>query len=250
MESLEKLLNLNEKDIRQQSIEHEFSLIATELMEHYCILQKNIFLPNRLASPIDVEYRFLEIEFYYINPNHPDTKEDGKTPFPYPRNCAKGGVFFLHSSGTDICFKGKVGNTLEECSEGGGGILIRTLLRTEIIDKQRRENTIVTGPWDCADALFNYTDHNSFPQIVPLQEVHNNLKLRWAKRCNALGVYKDKEYCAYNAFYQTGNQWGYGNTSFRRYDPLSTTMKANNYTFKPWNREIQPNTNSLASSKI
>ena len=250
MEKLENLLNLTDKDICLQSIEQEFSSIARELMEHYCILQKGIFLPNRAASPIDVEYRFLEIEFYYINPNHPDTKEDEKTPFPYPRNCAKGGVYFLHSSGTDICFKGKVGNTLEECTEGGGGILIRTLLRTEIIDKQRSESSIVTGPWDCTDALFNYTDHNSFPQIVPLQEAHENLKLSWAKRCNDPGVYKDKGYCAYDAFYQTGNQWGYANTFFKRYDPLSTTIKANNYTFKPWNRQIPTNTNPSAENKI
>lgn len=250
MEDLENLFNLNNKNIHSESIGQEFSSIATELMKYHCILQKNIFLPNRPTSPIDVEYRFLEIEFYYINTNHPDTKEDGKTPFPYPRNCAKGGVFLLHSSGTDICFKGKVGNTLEECNEGGGGILIRTLLRTEIIDKQKVGSSIVTGPWDCADALFNYTDHDSFPEIVPLQEAHNNLKLQWAKRCNDPGIYKEKEYCAYDAFYQTGNQWGYGNTFFKRYDPLSTTMKANNYTFKPWNRQIKPNTDTLTLNKI
>ena len=65
-----------------------------------------------------------------------------------------------------------------------------------------------------------------------------------------INVYKEKGYCAYDAFYQTGNQWGYANTFFKRYDPLSTTIKANNYTFKPWNRQIPTNTNPSAENKI
>lgn len=54
----------------------------------------------------------------------------------------------------DLCFKS---------DNGYGGILIRSLLRIE-----GKEQSVVTGPWDCCYALINYMggSENVFPKLT------------------------------------------------------------------------------------
>lgn len=194
-----------------------FQTIANELFTNFCIKQGE-----------DVTYKFLEVEFYYHSPKHKDDKEkDGKMEtFVYRRNADRHGVFFLHDSGVDMCFANK--------GESYGGILIRSLLR---IEKGRKE-MVVTGPWDCCDALFNYTDGERFPIIQRMDEPLETVKPKATRRYNAdkaNAVMADELYCFYDDRFVFGNDWGNGFEIYERYDATTKGVKSK-YNAKPWGR--------------
>ena len=87
-----------------------FNEIATELMNHYCILKHDS------RDNCDVIYRFAEVEFYLYDANEQDI--DIST---YCRDC-KCEEWFFHASGVDIAFE-----TIQDDNEliRFGGILIR-----------------------------------------------------------------------------------------------------------------------------
>lgn len=238
MQDLNALFNLQNLLSDTESAQQQFERIAKELMTNYGILQKDMPSISDSTKMVDVEYRLLEIEFYYVSENHKDIKANG-CPFVYPRNCLKGGTFLLHSSGVDICFKGRVSEKIEECN--GGGILIRAMLRTELSHGQRMDNTatIVAGPWDCADSLFNYTGMGSFPTIIALKEKENEQDIRFSKRHHVKGKttneFAERKYCAYNEHYHKENTW-YASQKLKRYDASCIGYKANDYAPKPWDR--------------
>lgn len=209
---LSKVHEITTKSAKPESI---FADIAKELFSNYCIKQGNI------------EYRFLEIEFYYYSPKHQDLKEDGKTPFVYKRQCDNAGAFFLHNSGVDICFK----NEKSEEQQYYGGILIRTLLRIEKT-KEGNKYMVVCGPLDCCSALFNYTDSINFPKIDKLSE-SNEIIPKSAKRYNVKGNFKDKKYCFYH---NEANQvdWCYKGEKLARYNPETKNINEIKYNAKPW----------------
>lgn len=114
------------------------------------------FLLNKCIIRVgDKNYRLLEIEFYLCSSSHQDL-------ITYPRNDEKGGNWFFHQSGVDICFK----SSCMPASEDGkyclsndnrfGGILIRSMI--EIDDKMnylpKSEPKPIHGPMKCMDALF------------------------------------------------------------------------------------------------
>lgn len=208
----------------KNDLTEEFKECAKLMLENFCIMQDN------------VEFRFLEIEFYWKSPEHDDSREDG-TPFVYPRNSTRDGVFFLHDSGVDICFEGSV--------ESGryGGILLRSLLRTELDENGRpiAEPEVITCPWDCRDALFNYVDVENFPKIVCRQFVNFNTdKVTPVKRCNAKGNMAERLYGFYDKGFYEDYWWKIKGTRLRRYAPkrIGADSKAlGNYSNKPWNRE-------------
>jgi len=94
----------------------------------------------------DLYYQIAEIEFYYYSPQHPDI-------ITYPRNCFEG-LWFFHSSGVDI--------TTTSNNEEYGGVLIRSIIRND--------GTVICGPQNCVDELFNYIDiygkdYSTIPKI-------------------------------------------------------------------------------------
>lgn len=229
-----KLSKLKE-NLDEQSVEQEFRNIAEYLLGN-CYIEQG-----------DIEYRFLEVEFYYYSKLHPDIKVDNEnkeTPFVYPRHCDKTGVFFMHTSGVDICFKSCISQNGSGSNENffdyGGGILIRSLLR---LDKNGKpQETVVAGPWDCCDALFNYTDEKSYPIIEEVEEAMD-ADVRSVKRQIDDGYnikMKNKEYCFYNnKYHKEGvNYWtDTDGKRLKRYDPLTGLIKKTEYTIKPWNRK-------------
>lgn len=221
-EELSTLLSQVDRIKNSENAQGIFNEIAEGLFGNYHIEQGNI------------EYKFLEVEFYYFSENHKDTKTDG-TPFVYKRYCDKAGCFFIHQSGLDICFK-----TIMEGDEpiSYGGILIRSLLR---IDKSTDSHTVVSRPWACMDALFNYTDSGTFPRIVENTKTDTNVKLEAALRYNAGASRLNKPYCLYDSqFHEDKYNWTYKGEKLPEYDPV--TREANNITApRPWNRKpIEP----------
>ncbi len=95
-------------------------------------------------------YRMLEIEFYLYSSTHKDL-------ITYPRE-EKGGNWFFHQSGVDICFKSKCDRdgahfSLAESNQFGG-ILIRSILEIGNDLKYHKDLELVHGPMKCVDILF------------------------------------------------------------------------------------------------
>lgn len=218
MESYNPLENLLDSvhTINSNNAQEVFRNIAENLFKNYVI---------KKGSDI---FKFLEIEFYYYSESHKDIKrtKERDVPFVYKRNVSKAGVFFLHDSGVDICFK------TEETSYGG--ILIRSLLLNN--------DYVVTGPWDCRDALFNYTGADVFPKIVP-SDAHDDEDVAGAaKRYNADKAILDENahYCFYNKRYsdELNGCWiNINKVPLKRYDATLKTEKKSKYSAKPWNRK-------------
>lgn len=215
--------------LKQQTVTNEnavtvFNDIAQKLFQHFYIQQG------------DVIFRFLEIEFYYACSKHRDCycKVNDNKPFVYRRNCVRGGMFFTHGSGVDICFEGEVTDDIE--TSNGGGILLRSLLR---IDKNGEK--VVTGPWDCHAALFNYTDANCFPVLKNDASYEVNLKqairrIAPEKNMDALYPLWKQPYCYYDKNWSDGNRW-----IVNRYDPVNPDKTKSEYGSKPWNRMVKTN---------
>lgn len=197
-----------------------FNALALQLFSHYVIKRG------------DVEFFFLEIELYYFGHNHQDWRDaEEKAPFVYERYCEHTGTFFLHQSGVDICFAGKV--TADGKGSCGGGILIRSLLR-----KEGDKESVITGPWDCADALFQYMTPESVPILVQKDQDHCLMDdILHTKRCNANNILDTKEdLCFYDKRYVSNGKWSNLNhIELERYNTTKRTYTRNTYANKPWN---------------
>ena len=231
---MEKLLEKIESikvTLLKEEVEDIFGSIAEGLFNNYCIKKREI---NGVESRY-VEYHFLEVKFYYFCPEHQDIVDakDGKKPFVYKRKCDKAGMFFIHDSGVDICFKGVVCDDVEKSH--GGGILIRTLLRVEEDETGSKKYMVVTGPWDCRAALFNYTDGEHFPIITKMGKA-KGVKLKRAKRQNDKSVFKDRNYCFYCN--DDADNWCHNDKILERYNPETKGIKSQ-YAAKPWNRKYK-----------
>lgn len=149
MKELKDLLGKVKLIKKEEDAQRIFEEIAKDLFNRFCFKKGN------------VEFRFLEIEFYYYSQCHKDLVYNEKNepkPFVYPRACTKGGQFLLHASGLDICFEG----TLVDKDNGeGGGILVRSLLMIE----EGKKDKLVAGPWNCYSTLFSYTDNDNYLQL-------------------------------------------------------------------------------------
>lgn len=148
-------------NVNEDNAQKIFADIATELFEHCFIKQGEA-----------VKYKFLEVEFYFWSEAHKDNKLDNEgkkeVPFVYPRNNTQPAQYLVHASGMDLCFKS---------DNGYGGILIRSLLRIE-----GKEQSVVTGPWDCCYALINYMggSENVFPKLTYGEEKDTQVELETA----------------------------------------------------------------------
>ncbi|MGR5574816.1 hypothetical protein [Bacteroides thetaiotaomicron] len=232
MERIESLFTM--EDVNEVNAQKVFSDIANDLCKNCCIVQGN------------VTYEFLEVEFYYWSEKHQDNKtiydrnkQPITKPLVYKRRNDQPGRFLIHSSGIDICF----GTENENCY---GGMLIRTLLRT---DKDGNK-TVVMGPWDCCDAIINYTGGSSdiHTRIIkkepqnPLVDLKETIRCNLPKGCN----FDDKEYGFYNKAYYSKEKdcWKYNDIDLERYDTNTMgikPMKSIPKSWKPWTRQKNEN---------
>lgn len=177
----------------------------------------------------DARYFFLEVEFYYFSESHPDRRRHWPRPFVYPRSC-DAGVFFTHTSGLDICFESKMDDRGKFIS--GGGILLRSLLR----ETPDHSQTVVAGPWDCFEALMNYSEAGKYPVITESNTLAHPVELKKTRRYHDFSELVGCRYCFYNAHYHRGGHWASPEEGrLRRYDPVSGGVKKD-YSIKPWNR--------------
>jgi hypothetical protein len=197
-----------------------FNALIHRLFSHYVIKRG------------EVEFRFLEVEIYYFGDNHQDWRDEyKKVPFVYERYCEHTGAFFQHQSGVDICFVGNV--TADGKNSNGGGVLIRTLLR-----KEGDKESVVTGPWDCADALFQYMTTESVPVLFQTdQELCSMSDILHTKRCNANCLLDTKEdLCFYDKRFVYNGKWSsLSQDGLERYNTTKRTYTQNTYNNKPWN---------------
>ena len=207
-------------NVNEDNAQKIFTDIATELFEHCFIKQGEA-----------VKYKFLEVEFYFWSEAHKDNKLDNEgkkeVPFVYPRNNTQPAQYLVHASGMDLCFKS---------DNGYGGILIRSLLRIE-----GKEQSVVTGPWDCCYALINYMggSENVFSKLTYGEEKDTKVELETAIRHNVPvgSSMKNAPYCFYNKKYMhKSGKWGFEDVELKRYNPSTRKSVANTYSIKPWNR--------------
>lgn len=159
-----------------EDVEAKFKQIAEALFQNY-----------HIEKGTDI-YDFLEIEFYYLNEQHPDIVTYHRT--------IDAGKWFLHASGIDISFQSKV-----ETDEKGkidydnsffGGILIRSLSKRTANDTSR----VIGGPRKCLYELFNDIDvfnphSNDFPKLVYNQKVDVNPELPVQRQIPSLDTKKE-----------------------------------------------------------
>lgn len=171
--SLPESLKTNLKGLDSKALSRQFESIAHELMSHYRITKKADNL-----SP-DIHYHFMELEFYYYSPEHPDI-------ITYPRKTNTGDWFF-HASGVDISFESDIESNPEtgkfldrEKTQGFGGILIRALSKQQ----EGKETTYIMGPQKCCYELFDRFSAFESPTNFPLIERGkiNEIKLSSCER--------------------------------------------------------------------
>lgn len=112
-------------------------------------------------------YRLLEIEFYLYSSSHPDL-------ITYPRTDEKGGSWFFHQSGVDICFKSP-----DDGSNRFGGILIRSMVQIDSDMKCNSAPKPIHGPMKCMDTLFKSfgaLDCNRHENQIPYIDLCSSLK--------------------------------------------------------------------------
>jgi hypothetical protein len=145
-----------------EDVEARFKQIANALFQNY-----------HIEKGTDI-YDFLEIEFYYLNEQHPDIVTYHRT--------IDAGKWFLHASGIDIAFQSKV-----ETDEKGkidyiksffGGILIRSLSKRTANNSSR----VIGGPRRCLFELFSGIDvfnpqTNDSPKLVYNQKADISIEL-------------------------------------------------------------------------
>ena len=180
-------------------------LVASE--ENFCKVAS--FLLKNVSLIVSQEpYRFLEIEFYYQSPQHPD-------PFVHASPIQKTlGRWYFHREGIryrDGTFKGL---DLSFGSEGTfGGILIRTL--------QSPEGIIINGSSLCVEHLLQKT---GFSKIVDLDQAIQE-RLIWDET-NPFYL-KEKKEESLTEVYQT-SRVGLTLKRFRRYPEMIQ------YVMKPY----------------
>lgn len=195
-----------------------FADIAAELFGKWHIRQGGVIC------------RFLEVEFYYYSASHRDCKTprrggDGTpVPFVYTR-VSDAGDFFLHDSGVDLCFTSRVADSRrrEATLLYGGGILLRSLLRCA----EGAEPMVVTGPWDCRNALFNYTGASRFPymEMNGGGKTYDDVAIaRARRRKGAARISIDGAYSFYDKSKYKDDNWVYP-----RYDPVLRTVNTRKY---------------------
>ena len=137
MEELNQLLNHLDEKSSVNDIELTFTQIADILLFKSYIKTEN------------VNYRILEIEFYFRNSQHNDDVTIIRTE--------KAGMWWLHDWGVDLTFK-------SEDRTFCGGILIRSIVPLN----KENEEAVICGPKNCCWELFysSALAHNSAPQIV------------------------------------------------------------------------------------
>ena len=192
MKELRNILSLVNNIANDADAKRIFGEIAHELMSNYQVRKNN------------KQYRFLEIEFYWHSPNHPDESV-------YPRQKSEG-YWFLHPSGVDITLPSTT-------TDSYGGILIRTMQNVA------HPEEVYSGPWNCSDALFDYLPmdgrvNDMIPQIVRISkdnaepfQIEQSLRQGITQKHTA--EYYTKGYC----YYVRVPEW--------------EKMKAAN---KPWNK--------------
>ena len=145
MEKIKKLLSTLDENSSVDVIESTFSEIA------------NVLLFQRYIKTEHVNYRILEIEFYFKNKHHEDDVTLDRT--------AEAGMWWLHDWGVDISFK-----SVEK--KFYGGILIRSIIPFKDNNDQIDEKEVISGPRNCCWELFyaSALESNMAPQIVILDD--------------------------------------------------------------------------------
>lgn len=121
-------------------------------------------------------YRMLEIEFYLYSLKHQDL-------ITYPR-IDKGGNWFFHQSGVDICFKSSLkppvdGKFFLDESSKFGGILVRSIVEVDKDLNYMINTKPVHGPMKCLDALFKTFgafDNNRYVSQIPYIAEYPSIK--------------------------------------------------------------------------
>lgn len=129
----------NGKDIySSKEIDDKFKDIA-DILLNKCVIKVG-----------EKRFRMTEIEFYLFSKEHKDI-------IAYPRTEMKGGEWFFHASGVDICFKShckKNGDAfLYDMENEFGGILIRSIMEVDKANIPINSKPI-KGPLKSMDTLF------------------------------------------------------------------------------------------------
>lgn len=225
----------NVRDITPDNVSENaqriFASIAKNLFNHFYI-QKG-----------DVVFHFLEIEFYYYSDVHQDNNSKNLTPFVYKRKCNTPGALMIHSSGVDICFRSKYKENKPEEMTSWGGILIRSMLRIEKISPAGQEYSedkafgnkgvrkqIVAGPWDCCDALFDYSMPGNYPELKYSEKEYEINVCKTIRHNASQSTMMNAEYCFYDS--EIEEYW-----KLERINPAMLTVQKNQYTAKSFTRK-------------
>lgn len=157
---------LQDKTIYSEDASTLFSSIA-KLLLNKCVV--------RVGKK---NYRLLEIEFYLYSSTHPDL-------ITYPRTDEKGGKWFFHQSGVDICFNSYCKSASEDgkyylnIDNSFGGILIRSMVELDGNMDYPPESQPIYGPMKCMDVLFKKfgaLDCNRDMDQIPYVDLCSSLK--------------------------------------------------------------------------
>lgn len=189
-----------------------FDAIATKLFNEYRIKKGNNI------------YNFLEIEFYYYEENHKDV-------ITYKREI-EGGHWFFHASGLDISFKSSYKDR-DLINSFYGGILIRSLLKVNEIDKIYE---IITGPQKCCWELFD--SFNAFsinPHDYPVIENKSDGKnLAFHKTKRWITIKKDKAKIRFDKDYETYEAFLSHPYRYFIEHPALKKINTSHYKARPW----------------
>lgn len=149
---------------------YKFNKVEDEFMKI-----ANILLNGCIIRVDSRRYRILEIEFYFFG-----GKGNHKDIIAYPRTDMKGGEWFFHPSGVDLCFKSHCERkddhfVIDIDNNEFGGILIRSI--EEVDYHMNPIGKPIFGPWNSMDAFFQkcgaFDDNRDLNQIACIEEVTN-----------------------------------------------------------------------------
>ncbi len=146
----------------------DFLKIIKETEEEFASIAATLFNCFEIKTA-RTSYRLIEIEFYWTSPRHPDnTTYHRKHANPYS------GEWFFHYSGVDIALR-------NDDIDGYGGILIRSIMKTET-EKQ----PITKGPMVCAMKLFSGT--NAFADAIQTRLLPRNFEVAFHQQSCRVGL--------------------------------------------------------------
>ena len=160
----------------------DFLTITKESEEEFRSIARRLFNSCAIQTK-DALYRFIELEFYWKSPTHPDNST-------YERKYVNPGQgeWFFHYSGVDIALR-------NDALQGFGGILIRGIMEVESGKRYK-------GPQVCAMKLFSGISAfggDGFPQIIaysfPDARVLNAARVNLGSNAKAGGF--DKRFYRY-----------------------------------------------------